>query len=266
MKIFCQTNEKYKYQKLGNSQLTLYDYGCYLFSLVNGLNKLFGWRFTPESFSDLLRAKNLFLESNPAYINVDKVTILEDVFTGYDYTEPVGGSNKLRKYGEGAVVLGRVSAIYIGGTGSHFVLVLTKTATPRTVTVVDPWDGKEKQFGINRIKGIRVYKCKRYGGTDTAEVEALKEKVAKLSKEKGETIQKWMKVSKDVEATKEEKKELEEKVSDMTERFNNAKGEVNALKKETAVTNTDVEHVSNFVSVLVKFFVNLFVKLFKLKR
>ena len=261
-KIFCQRDAVYKKQKLGNSDLTLYDYGCYLFSLVNGLNQLFGWRFTPISFSNKLRKNNCFSKSNPAYIDPQSVTSLSSVFSGFERIEPLDTVQKIKDCVGKAVVLGRVSAKYIGGTGSHFVLILPDAVTAKKVTVIDPWDGKQKAFGISKIKGIRIYRCKHF--RTGAEQEALDNKVSELSKKKVVTINKWVKTSRELQQMATEKKVLAYQVSEVTKQLNIVREKMKRLDLAQSDDNCIVKKSDvNFVVARIKWFVELFMNMFK---
>ena len=158
--MFKQTETKYKKIMLGFGNESLYNVGCYLVSLVNGLN-LKGWNFTPESFNQLLRDKKLFIGEFKNYIDVDNLfKTLPDIFEFYQRVNAWNEHVLTDSLEKGMVVLGHVDARGISGTGTHFVLILK--FENGVVTIFDPWDGKEelvtKKYGkYGNILGLRVF-------------------------------------------------------------------------------------------------------------
>jgi len=156
-----QTEEYYKTQTLGFGSGSIYNVGCYLVSLCNGLVK-FGHEFTPRTLNELLKSKNLFIGEFKNYINVDKlVSVLPDIFTSFKKIEPWNDMASLQWYlSRNYVVLGKVDARGIGGTGTHFVLI-TDTVGEDAI-IFDPWTGehqpvKNRYNKYGNIKGLRIF-------------------------------------------------------------------------------------------------------------
>jgi hypothetical protein len=160
--MFRQTEDRYKYIKLGFGDGTIYSYGCYLVSLVNGLNNK-GYSFTPEGFNDLLKQNNAWTGQFNNYIDVARLSnIFPNIFVSFTSVDPwndVPSLDDLLK--PDLVVLCRVSAKPIGGAidSDHFVLLTGKEGG--TAVIHDPWTGKEEKISARWgnygfVKGIRI--------------------------------------------------------------------------------------------------------------
>ena len=160
--MYKQTERKYKSIMLGFGDGSIYNYGCYLISLCNGMNKL-NYDFTPESLNQFFKDRNLWVGKYRNYIDVDMLpSILPDMFRSFGKIEPWDNMKQLEKLlDDRCVVLGKVSAKGIGGTGTHFVLIDDTDGV--NAVIHDPWTG-EYQPVSNRynkygnILGLRVFK------------------------------------------------------------------------------------------------------------
>lgn len=164
--MFKQTETKYKNIKLGFGEGSLYDYGCYLISLCNGLNAN-GYQFTPEGLNDMLKGANAFVGPYRNYIDIDNLhKYFPNIFESYQKIDPWNDVPPSWELVEpNTVTLGRVSAKPIGGTGDHFVLF--ERVELKTVRIYDPWSGVSelitKRWGTyGNILGIRIFKIKPY--------------------------------------------------------------------------------------------------------
>ncbi len=162
--MYKQTEDKYKTINLGSGTGSIYNYGCYLTSLCNGLNQK-GYNFTPEGLNQTLKDKKLWTGPYQNYIDVDNLASKwPEIFTFFDRIDPWGAEPKTDiLLNSETVVLGRVSATPIGGTGDHYVLI---TGVENGVAkIFDPWSGVEEliskrwaSFGY--ILGLRIFKVK----------------------------------------------------------------------------------------------------------
>lgn len=160
--MFRQTETKYKYVMLGFGTSSIYYYGCYLVSFCNGLNQK-GYSFTPESLNDMLKAHNAYVGPYRNYIDVANLQkYFPQIFVSFqqiDLWNDVPPTTDLLK--SNLVVVCRVSAKPIGGTGDHFVLL---TGIQDGVAIInDPWTGATekitKRWGsLGNILGIRIFK------------------------------------------------------------------------------------------------------------
>lgn len=168
MARFKQTEDKYKHIYLGFGSGTIYSYGCYLTSLVNGLNDK-GYNFTPEGFNDFLKQNNAWIGPTNNYIDVARLDdILPNIFTSFKSIEPYNDNPSLEDLLKpGLIVLCRVSAKPIGGADSsdHFVLL---TGKDKNVAIIhDPWTGKEEKItvrwgSLGNIRGVRIFDVKPF--------------------------------------------------------------------------------------------------------
>lgn len=163
--MFKQTEDYYKDLIMGFGSGSVYDFGCYLVSLTNGLVE-FGYDFTPRSLNQLLKDKELWTREFRNYIDVDRLpTVLPNIFTSFKKIEPWNDMATLEKYLSGDyIVLGKVDARGIGGSGTHFVLI-TDTDGENAV-VFDPWTGEHQpvanRYGkYGNILGLRIFGVKR---------------------------------------------------------------------------------------------------------
>lgn len=164
--MYNQTDPKYKNIILGGNKATgsIYQYGCYLVSLCNGLNQK-GYNFTPEQLNQLFKDKNLWVGEFDNYIDVANVAkVWSDIFVSFDRIDPWGAEPITDTLiNDQLVVLGKVNAAAIGGSGSHFVLI--KGVQNGVAIIYDPWSGVEEpitkrwaSFGC--ILGAYIFKVK----------------------------------------------------------------------------------------------------------
>jgi len=159
--MYKQTEDYYKTLMLGFGNESVYNVGCYLVSLISGINK-FGHKLTPREFNQLLKDKNLFIGEYKNYIDVDNLaTKLPYMFSSFKKIEPWNDMATLKWYlSRDYVVLGKVDAKGIGGSGTHFVLV--DDTDGDNAIIHDPWTD-EYQPVANRynkygnILGLRIF-------------------------------------------------------------------------------------------------------------
>lgn len=159
--MYKQTEDYYKTQNLGFGNTSIYDVGCYLVSLCNGLNN-FGHDFTPRTLNDFLKEKKLWTGEFKNYIDVDRLSsALPEIFSSYKKIEPWDDLKQLSWYlARDYVVLGKVSAKGIGGSGTHFVLITG--IEDINVIIFDPWTGEHqavaKRYGkLGNILSLRIF-------------------------------------------------------------------------------------------------------------
>ena len=166
MIFFKQTEEKNKKIKLGFGEGSLHDYGCYLVSLTNGLNQR-GYSFTPESLNELFKTLNAWTGPSRNYIDVDHLDdYLPDIFNSFEKIEPwndIPTTNELLK--PDLIVVCKVNASVIGGSGTHFVLLTG--LKDNVATIHDPWNGIEEKITVRwgkrgNILGLRIFTVKPY--------------------------------------------------------------------------------------------------------
>lgn len=184
-----QTLAKYKTIKLGNGSGSIYDYGCYLVSLVDGLQR-HGYTFTPEVFNQVLKDKGLWFGEFGNYIDVDNIAKKwSEVFVSFKSVAPF--TTQSIPLDDTHVVLAKVDARPIGGTGSHFVEVLRMEGA--YAIIGDPCFGDEvrafDRYGkYGTLKELRIFEIKKgavgsqggtsmtnmYGGLDLANPDSMK--------------------------------------------------------------------------------------------
>lgn len=161
--MYKQTETKYKTIKLGFGEGSIYEYGCYLVSLCNGLN-LKGYNYTPESLNIALKDAGAFVGPFKNYIDVANLhRYFPQIFVSFQQIDPWNDAPKTNDLiKNNLVVLGRVSAKPIGGTleGTHYVLL---TGISDGVAVIhDPWTGRTEKITVRwgsygNIRGIRIF-------------------------------------------------------------------------------------------------------------
>lgn len=164
--MFKQTEEKYKSVMLGFGTSSIYSVGCYLVSLCNGLNKK-GYSFTPESLNDMLKTRNAFIGDYKNYIDVINLdNYFPSVFGEFQQIDPWNDVPTTQELLNGdKVVVCKVNAKAIGGTGTHFVLL---TGIVGGVAMIhDPWTGVEEKITVRygklgNILGVRIFNIKPY--------------------------------------------------------------------------------------------------------
>jgi len=187
---------KYKTIMLGNGTGSIFDLGCYLVSLCDGLQR-HGYTFTPEVFNQVLKDKGLFIPTGTKnYIDVDNLAKKwPEVFVSFKSVAPF--TTQSIPLDDTHVVVAKVDARPIGGTGSHFVEVLRMEGA--YAIIGDPWFGDEvrafDRYGkYGTLKELRIFEIKKgaVGSTpqgdtsmaDTAEVTKLKSDLDQAIKDK----------------------------------------------------------------------------------
>jgi len=167
MTFYKQTELKYKNVALGFGTGSIYDYGCYMVSLCNGLQQK-GYSYDPEQLNDILKIKNLWTGTTRNLIDITNiVSRWGDIFTLFKRVDAWGTVPSLDEILKPDVIaIGEVDAAGIGGTakGQHFVLI-TKKATNGHAIIYDPWRGVEEiidtHWGtLGYIKGLRLFTVK----------------------------------------------------------------------------------------------------------
>src|SRR3972149_2667644 len=123
--MYKQTEEKYKNIRMGFGTGSIYDFGCYLVSFTNGVNKS-GYSFSPESMNEWLKAANAWVGPSRNYIDVANLNkYYPNVFISFQQIDPWNDTPNVRELLKpNLVVVCRVDARGIGGTGTHFVLLV----------------------------------------------------------------------------------------------------------------------------------------------
>lgn len=166
-------------------------YGCYVISLLNGL-RMRGWEYIPTAFNTMLNEKGAYITTNPyCYIDVDNIAReVPQIFTSYQRVNTYTGDPHITKYLEDPeyVVLTHLDAKAIGGSGTHFALLVGYDGEP---VILDPWTNRtekvSKTYGkYGGVLGLRVFKVKVQsigeGGDNMAEIRPsyLKQLLAEL--------------------------------------------------------------------------------------
>lgn len=180
-----QTLPQYKTVKMGFGTGSIYDFGCYLVSLCDGLNRR-GHNFTVEQLNDIFKTKKLWIGEFKNYIDVDNLANKwPEVFASFKKIEPY--NDQIPQLDDLHIVLGKVDARGIGGSGTHFVEVVGRNGVFDLIG--DPWFGDEirafDRYGkYGTITGLRVFKIKQkelmtdyYKGLDLENKESMKEAV-----------------------------------------------------------------------------------------
>lgn len=196
--MFKQTEEKYRSINMGFGSGSIYDFGCYLVSFTNGLNQK-GYSFTPESMNEMLKAANAWVGQYRNYIDVDHLDdYFPNIFKSFRSIEPwndVPTTNELLSHN--LVVVCKVDARGIGGTGTHFVLLV---GIEGGVAVIhDPWTGKTEKVTVRynkygNILSVRIFEVIPYQQNQTStdeknkEIETLKKEIETLKNNQNEAI------------------------------------------------------------------------------
>jgi hypothetical protein len=148
------------------------EYGCLLCSLVSGLSdRGYGW--DPASFNLLLRAKGAWTGPFKDYIDVANLSsYMPDVFVSFQKVDPWNTLPKIDNLiGANLIVVCRVNAAAIGGTGTHYLYLVgqqngialiydpwrnvTELITKTYGKYTDPKTGKQGNWGY--ILGINIF-------------------------------------------------------------------------------------------------------------
>jgi hypothetical protein len=161
---YSQRDPRWKDIPMGFGTSTIGDVGCYLTSLTSGLSEL-GYNFDPQTLNQLLRDVHAWVGPYQNYIDAYNITkYLPDIFVSYKQVSPwndVPPTKELLM--PGLIVVCKVNAAAIGGTGTHFVLL---TGIQNGVAVIwDPWSGVEepitKRWGAyGDILDVRIFEVK----------------------------------------------------------------------------------------------------------
>lgn len=210
--MFKQTEDKYRSIKMGFGDGSIYDFGCYLVSFTNGLNEK-GYSFTPESMNDWLKAANAWVGPFRNYIDVANLhKYYPNVFVSFQQIDPwndVPPTRELLK--NDLVVVCRVDARGIGGSGTHFVLLVGEQ--DGVAVIHDPWTGRTEKItvrygNLGNILGLRIFRVKPYVQNEPpAEdkdktIRELREEIDRLNRDRDKMIQEAVdkKVEKAIEA------------------------------------------------------------------
>lgn len=161
MAILKQRDPRWRYEKLGFGSGSIGDFGCYITALTSGLNKA-GYDFTPQSLNQFFKEKKLWIGPYKNYIDVANLhRVLPKIFKSFQKIEPFNNIKTLSGFmNENYIVLGKVNAKGIGGSGTHFVRI-TKIDGANAI-IEDPWHGDElpvvMRYGDwKNILGLRIF-------------------------------------------------------------------------------------------------------------
>jgi hypothetical protein len=157
--MFKQTEPQYQTVLIGFGTGSIYEYGCYLVSFVNGLNQK-GYSFTPESMNDLLKVNSAWVGPFKNYIDTQNLhRYLPAIFNSYNRIDPwndIPSTNDLLN----SVVVCRVDARAIGGSGTHYLALVG--IEDGIAVINDPWTGRTEKITVTYgnygdILGIEVF-------------------------------------------------------------------------------------------------------------
>lgn len=218
LKKYKQTEDYYKNQMLGFGKGSIYDYGCFLVALTNGLNK-FGYDFTPRTLNELLKEKELYTGEFKNYIDVARLsTVLPDIFTSFKKIEPFSFLDTLKWYlSRSYVVLGKVSAEGISGTGSHFVQI--DKVDGLNAIIHDPYTDEYQAVGIRympygNILGLRVFGVKQFYQDSNSDKIYSEAEMTAMREQRDEN---WRKYQGSFKEANERKKELNQFIDELAE-------------------------------------------------
>ena len=123
---------------MGNGTSSIGAVGCYMCSLVSGLSdRGYGW--DPASFNLLLIADKAWVGPYENYIDTANIcSYLPEVFTNFQKIDPWNDIPKVDNLvGENLIVVCRVSAKALGGTGTHYVYLVGQQKG--VALIYDPW-------------------------------------------------------------------------------------------------------------------------------
>jgi hypothetical protein len=140
------------------------EYGCFLCSLVSGLSER-GYGWDPASFNLLLRSKGAWVGPYKDYIDTANiVSYMPDVFTSFQKIDPWNDIPKVDNLvGENQIVVCRVNAKAIGGTGTHYLYLVGQQKG--VALIYDPWRNVTelitKTYGNwGNVLGINIFTVK----------------------------------------------------------------------------------------------------------
>jgi len=161
---YGQRNSPWASIKMGFGTGNIYDFGCYLTSLASGLSEK-GHNFDPQTLNQLLIDIGAWVGPSRNYIDATNLSkYLPDIFVGFKQIEPWNDIPSLSELlRPGIIVVCKVSAAPIGGTGTHFVLL---TGQENGVAKIwDPWSKVEELITkrwskYGNIQGLRIFEVK----------------------------------------------------------------------------------------------------------
>ena len=141
---YCQIDDRWKNTIMGDtdgpnpSTNTVGEYGCYLCSLVSGLSDR-GYDYDPNSFNELLKSIKAWVGPYKDYIDTANIcSYLPAIFTSFLKIDPWNDIPKVDNLiGENLIVICRVNAKAIGGTGTHYVYLVGQQKG--VALIYDPW-------------------------------------------------------------------------------------------------------------------------------
>lgn len=184
--MYTQRQRELRDTALGFGEGSIWNYGCKLVALSYGLKK-FGIDLPPIELNSLLKTEGLFTGTTKNLINdalIHKLPFIESFQRINAFS-----MEQLAELLKAHVVIGEVSPVPIGGTGQHFVLVLSIEGA--NAIIGDPWWGDELKVAERyskhgNIKSLRVYKVKPenkpIGGQMQIDSKVFEELVSKSSK------------------------------------------------------------------------------------
>jgi len=171
---FGQRDSRWKDTIMGFGSSSIGNVGCYLTSLCNGLNAK-GYSFDVASLNTKFKSVPAFPDIKQGawigpyqnYIDVQNLSkYYSDIFISFQQIDPWGiAPTTADLIRPDMIALGRVSAVPIGGTGDHFVLI---TGQQNGVAMIhDPWSNTEepitKRWGnYGYVLGLRLFNVKPY--------------------------------------------------------------------------------------------------------
>lgn len=161
---YTQRDPRWTKILMGFGDGTIGNYGCYLTSLASGLSEK-SYNFDPEILNQLLKDVDAWVGPYKNYIDVLNLEkYLPDIFVSFEQIEPWNDVPTLAELIKTElIVVCKVSAIPIGGTGTHFVLL---TGQENGIAKIwDPWSGVEELItkrwnSYGNILGIRIFEIK----------------------------------------------------------------------------------------------------------
>lgn len=145
--MYKQTDPQYKAVPMGFGTGSIYQYGCYLVSFVNGLN-LKNYSFAPISMNEMLKTHGAWVGPYKNYIDTPNLhRYFPSVFNSFNKINPwndVPSTQDLLK--PNLVVVCRVDARAIGGSGTHYVCLVG--IQDGIAVINDPWTGNTEKITV----------------------------------------------------------------------------------------------------------------------
>lgn len=140
-----QNDSRWKNEKLGNSNLTIGNYGCFITAYAMLSDK------TPSEINDLFKKNNLFSGASVKkdYNKIKELLNLDFDGESYDgYLKPTYHTIK------------EVDFSPAPGKQQHFVIRIYDPYDPNGGYIVDTWDGQKKDLYIYPFTSYRLFKQK----------------------------------------------------------------------------------------------------------